>query len=206
MIAGRSRYDSAVVSDVETLPDSSRKTWVVSTGAAATARTVAVPSSTSAAVNNRRTKASPPSGSSRSARTSTGTTIEVRTAPSTSSEIMLGIWCATVNDDATLAPSRVRISSCLRKPVMRLTRVATAMEPVAASRLCGFLRPDATPVMSGEVVGESDGPGFGCVSTSSRVEFPVISHTLRRLDPALPGTGAEVVCPPGTAGVLPHIP
>jgi hypothetical protein len=45
---------------------------------------------------------------------------------------MFGIVLATVNALAAAAPSVVSSSTCLRKPVIRLTRVAIAIEPVDA--------------------------------------------------------------------------
>lgn len=56
-------------------------------------------------VNSLRTKASPWSASSFPARTSTGTTSEVNTAPRTISVIRLGSWFAVVNAEAIAAPN-----------------------------------------------------------------------------------------------------
>src|SRR5690625_1134957 len=92
---------------------------------------VIAPSSVTARVNSLRTKASPWSASSFSARTSTGTTSEVNTAPRTISVIRLGGWFAVVNADAIAAPNDEPMSTLRIKPVMRDSSVATAMEPVA---------------------------------------------------------------------------
>ena len=75
------------------LPSISR----TSSGAAATDSSVATTSSAVASVTSRRTKAVPPSGSSRSARASTGTKIAVNVASSTRAAIRLGSWLATEN-------------------------------------------------------------------------------------------------------------
>ena len=61
-----------------------------SSGADATDSTVATNSSVVAMVTRRRTKAVPPSGSSRSARASTGTKIAVNVASRTSAAMRLG--------------------------------------------------------------------------------------------------------------------
>ena len=80
-----------------------------------------------ASVTSRRTNAVPPSGSSRSARASTGTKIAVNVASSTSAAIRLGSWLATENALDSAAP-RIAASSTMRaKPVSRLTSVANAM-------------------------------------------------------------------------------
>src|SRR5699024_7909358 len=89
------------------------------------------PSNVTARVNSLRTKASPWSASSFSARTSTGTTSEVSTAPSTISVIRLGSWFAVVNAEAIAAPKDEPMSTLRIKPVIRESNVATAMEPVA---------------------------------------------------------------------------
>ena len=61
-----------------------------SSGAASTDTAVATSSSVVASVTRRRTNAAPPSGSSRSARASTGTKIAVNVASSTSAAIRFG--------------------------------------------------------------------------------------------------------------------
>ena len=63
-----------------------------SSGADTTDNTVVISSSVVARVTRRRTNAVPPSGSSRSARASTGTKIAVNVASSTSAAIRLGSW------------------------------------------------------------------------------------------------------------------
>ncbi len=88
---------------------------------------MATSSSVVARVTSRRTKATPPSASSRSARASTGTKIAVKVASSTSAAIRLGSWLATVKALDSAAP-RIAASSTMRvNPVIRLTRVANAM-------------------------------------------------------------------------------
>ena len=105
------------------LPNMSR----TSRGAAVTDSTVATNSSAVARVTRRRTNAVPPSGSSRSARASTGTKIAVNVASSTSAATRLGSWLATEKALDSAAP-RIAASSTMRvKPVIRLTSVATAM-------------------------------------------------------------------------------
>ena len=63
-----------------------------SIGADATDSAVMISSSVVASVTRRRTKAVPLSGSSRSARASTGTKIAVNVASSTSAAIRFGSW------------------------------------------------------------------------------------------------------------------
>ena len=105
------------------LPSISR----TSSGAAATDSTVATSSSAVASVTSRRTNAVPPSGSSRSARASTGTKIAVNVASSTSAATRFGSWLATENALDSAAP-RIAASSTMRmNPVIRLTSVANAM-------------------------------------------------------------------------------
>ena len=94
-------------------------------------------------VRSLRMKASPLSESSFSARTSTGTTRAVSTAPSTSSVMRLGSVLAVLNAEATAGPSTEPMSTMRIKPVMREISVAMAMEPPArttwASEVCSSL-------------------------------------------------------------------
>ena len=96
-------------------------------GAAITASRVATTSRVVASVTNRRTKASPPSLSSRSARASTGTKIAVNVASSTRAAIRFGSWLATVNALDSAAPRIAARSTIRMKPVIRLTSVASAI-------------------------------------------------------------------------------
>ena len=88
---------------------------------------MATSSSVVARVTSRRTKAVPPSASSRSARASTGTKIAVKVASSTSAAIRLGSWLATVKALDSAAPRMAASSTMRMKPVIRLTSVASAM-------------------------------------------------------------------------------
>ena len=90
-----------------------------------------MPRMENARVKSLRTKVSPRSESSFSARTKTGTTSEVSTAPSTISVTRLGIWLALLKAVPTVAPRVAPISICRRKPVMRESSVAMAIVPVA---------------------------------------------------------------------------
>ena len=115
-----------------------------SSGAHATETRVITRVSENVSVKSLRMKASPRSASSFSARTSTGTTREVSTAPSTSSVTRFGSVLAVLNALATAPPSAEAINTVRRKPVMRLIRVAIAMEPPArtiCSSLCFWLWP-----------------------------------------------------------------
>ena len=76
----------------------------------------------------------PPSSSSWADFASSGMNIEVSTEPSTSSVIMLGSVLAVLNAEATAGPSTVRMRIIRMKPVMRLARLATAIEPVDRMR------------------------------------------------------------------------
>ncbi len=98
-----------------------------SSGADDTAITVAISSSVVASVTRRRTNAVPPSGSSRSARASTGTKIAVNVASSTSAAIRLGSWLATEKALDSAAPRIVASSTIRMNPVIRLTSVANAI-------------------------------------------------------------------------------
>ena len=113
-----------------TLPSSSRNS-LVSQGAVTMATVVTTTIRVSVSVNSWRTKRSPRSGSSFSARTSTGTTSAVSTEPSTISVMMFGSVLAVLNADATAGPSAAPIITVRMNPVMREISVATAMEPVA---------------------------------------------------------------------------
>ena len=93
--------------------------------------TVIVANSEKASVKRRRTKSSPRSASSFSARTNTGTTSEVSTAPSTISVMRLGSWFAVVKAEEIAGPSDEPMSTLRMNPVMREIIVAMAMEPVA---------------------------------------------------------------------------
>ncbi|SLE02565.1 Uncharacterised protein [Mycobacteroides abscessus subsp. massiliense] len=98
-------------------------------GAASTESSVVTSSNVVTMVSSLRTNASPPSASSRSARVSTGMKIAVKVASSTSAAMMLGSVLAVEKALADAAPSAAVISSSLTKPVMRLTKVATAIDP-----------------------------------------------------------------------------
>ena len=89
-------------------------------------------------VKSLRMKASPRSASSFSARTSTGTTSEVNTAPRTSSVTRFGSVLAVLNALATAPPSAEAMNTVRRKPVMRLISVAIAIEPPART-ICSSL-------------------------------------------------------------------
>ena len=102
----------------------------VSSGAPTTDSTVTPPSSVTDRVSSRRKNPEPRSASSRSARVSTGTTSEVSTAPRTISVMRLGSVLAVLNADAIAGDSAAPIMTVRRNPVIRLSRVATAMEPV----------------------------------------------------------------------------
>ena len=110
---------------------SSVNIMVVSWGAKMHEATVTIPSKVNAKVKRRRTKFSPLSASSFSARTRTGTTKEVRTAPRTISVMRLGSWFAVVNAEEIAGPSDEPMRTLRRKPVMREISVAIAMDPVA---------------------------------------------------------------------------
>ncbi len=98
-----------------------------SSGAAATEIRVATSSRVVARVIRRRTNASPPSLSSRSARASTGTKMAVKVASSTSAATRFGSWLATEKALESAAP-RIAASSTIRvNPVIRLIRVASAI-------------------------------------------------------------------------------
>src|SRR6185295_15522846 len=96
-------------------------------GAAATDTAVATNSSAVARVISLRTNAVPPSGSSRSARASTGTNIAVNVASSTSAATRLGSWLAIEKALDRAAPRMAASSTMRMNPVIRLTSVATAI-------------------------------------------------------------------------------
>ena len=102
----------------------------MSSGAHATASTVAPSASAEVTVSRRRMKDTPPSASSCAALASSGMNMAVSTEPSTSSVIMLGSVLAVLNADATAGPSTVRMRIIRTNPVIRLARLATAIEPV----------------------------------------------------------------------------
>ncbi len=100
----------------------------ISRGAASTAITVAAKSATAAPVSSFWAKPSPSSPSSFAARTSTGMTTLVSTPPSSSSKMMLGSVFAMLNELPTSPRPMVAASASVRrKPVRRLTSVATAI-------------------------------------------------------------------------------
>ena len=139
-----------------------------SRGAAITDSAVATTNTVTASVTNRRTKAAPPSGSSRSARASTGTKIAVKVASNTRAAIRFGSWLATVKELESAAP-RIAASNTMRiKPVILLTKVASAIphecDTTAASvssarRVCGsgvIRRPPADAAAGPNRRGQAD--------------------------------------------------
>ena len=115
---------------METSPLLSKK-MRVSSGAPTTETSVTTARREKARVKSLRMNSSPRSGSSRSARTNTGTTREVSTAPRTISVTRLGSWLAARYASETPSASVAVTNTERTKPVMRDSSVATAMEPVA---------------------------------------------------------------------------
>src|SRR6201988_1040501 len=136
-----------------------------SRGAAAIDSSVTTTSSAVETVTSRRTNAVPPSGSSRSARASTGTKIAVNVASSTSAATRFGSWLATENPLDSAAPRIAARITIRAKPVIRLTRVAKAIphdrDTSAASdssgRAGGVVPCDDTSPVGGS--GPVGGPG-----------------------------------------------
>ena len=124
--------------DVLTLP--SERLMSVSHGAAATAMSVTRNAPVAVTVIRRLTNPRPPSSSSLDARESSGMNMPVSTEPRTSSVTMFGNWFAVLNAEATAPPRVHRMRLIRTKPVMRETRLAIAIEPVARSRLCELPR------------------------------------------------------------------
>ncbi|CKV18881.1 Uncharacterised protein [Mycobacterium tuberculosis] len=124
-----------------------------SSGAASTDSVVAPSSRVVANVTKRRTNAAPPSGSSCSARASTGTKMAVKVASSTSAATRFGSWLATENELASAAPKIAASSTIRAKPVIRLISVANAIaqecDTSAASDSSGCLC-DAVGTSPGE--------------------------------------------------------
>ena len=112
----------------------------VSHGAAATAMSVTRNAPVAVTVIRRLTNPRPPSSSSLDARESSGMNMPVSTEPRTSSVTMFGNWFAVLNAEATAPPRVHRMRLIRTKPVMRETRLAIAIEPVARSRLCELPR------------------------------------------------------------------
>ena len=110
--------------------------------------TATMPISVMVRVNSRRMKLAPRSGSSLSARTSTGTTREVMTLPRTISVIMFGSVFAVVNAEATAPPSIAPMSRFRMKPVMREINVAIAIEPVEATTCPSEVLPSSARAVS----------------------------------------------------------
>ena len=134
-----------------TLPSESRDIRV-SSGAAKTARTVTVIIRVKVRVIRRLMNASPRSGSSFSARTSSGMTRLVSTAPSTSSVMRFGRVLAVLKAEPTSTPSAEPMSTVRRKPVIRLSSVAKAMEPVVRTTSASLGFPSAAPSASAVTV------------------------------------------------------
>ena len=105
----------------------------MSSGAQATAITVTTRPNVAETVNKRLRNDTPPSGSSCADFANKGMNMAVSTEPRTSSVIMLGSVLAVLNADATAGPSTVRMRIIRTNPVMRLARLATAIDPVERS-------------------------------------------------------------------------
>ena len=158
---------------------------LTSKGAPITDAKVTVISNVIDSVNNRRINAAPWSSSSFSARTSTGITREVSTAPSTISVTMLGNVFATLNADATAGPMVAPMAMLRRKPVIRLIRVAMAMDPVERTTSLSDCVSSASPA---EPRGPLGPPGLAGVPLRGRDGGGVAVPTPPRAPPAAPTT------------------
>ena len=156
---------------------------LTSKGAPITDTKVTVISNVIDSVNNRRINAAPWSSSSFSARTSTGITREVSTAPSTISVTMLGNVFATLNADATAGPMVAPMAMLRRKPVIRLIRVAMAMDPVERTTSLSDCVSSASPA---EPRGPLGPPGRAGVPLRGRDGGGVAVPTPPRAPPAAP--------------------